>query len=296
MRIAIYARTATYRPDEDPLSLRGQVAQVREWAVAEGHQVVDIYEEPLGVAGDVRRFELERMVRKALSPEHPYDALVAHSLSRFCRDSALFAFLLQKLRAASIQLVSITDSIPSDDECIALHRQFIRLLDEFATREHAKDVRRCMIANAQQGYVNGSRAPFGYVAKATKVDGGKITRRKLILAPHEARVVRTIFALFLQGLDGKPLGSYGIAAFLNKRGTLCRGNKWRSQMVRRILANPVYAGIRHFNQRDRKTRTVRPQHEWIAIAVPPIITQAESNQAHKALARSGKTAKPQEVR
>ncbi|MGQ0622285.1 MAG: recombinase family protein [Panacagrimonas sp.] len=87
MKIAMYVRVSTGRQAEEGMSIDGQVTQISGWAQSEGHEIVTIYREMGASATDDRRTEFRRMMEEACSPEHPYDAVVVFSLSRFYRDS-----------------------------------------------------------------------------------------------------------------------------------------------------------------------------------------------------------------
>ncbi|MCW2573966.1 MAG: transcriptional regulator [Frankiales bacterium] len=80
MRVAIYVRVSTDRQDIQGVSLEGQVAQIRDWARVTSHEVVAEYIERGFTGTDERRPEFQRMMADALSPEHPFDAVVAFHL------------------------------------------------------------------------------------------------------------------------------------------------------------------------------------------------------------------------
>ncbi len=83
--------------------------------------------------------------------------------------------------------------------------------------------------------------------------------------------MRRIYELYLHGHAGKPLGMKGVAQHLNERGVAMRGRPWRAQKVNEVLSDSVYSGCFYFNQQDSKTRRTKPQTEWIALEVPPIV-------------------------
>ena len=69
----------------------------------------------------------------------------------------------RQLRRARVKLISITQQT-SEDGSGQMVRQILASFDEYQSKENGKNVRRSMVENAQQGYFNGSRAPFGYTA------------------------------------------------------------------------------------------------------------------------------------
>jgi DNA invertase Pin-like site-specific DNA recombinase len=122
MNIAMYVRVSTGRQAEEGVSIDGQVAQINAWVQREGHVVVTIYREMGASATDDRRSEFRKLMAEACSPEHPFDAVVVFSLSRFYRDSYGLAHHEKKLRRAKVSLISITQPT-GEDEAGQLVRQ-----------------------------------------------------------------------------------------------------------------------------------------------------------------------------
>lgn len=100
---------------------------------------------------------------------------------------------------------------------------------------------------------------------------------------EEARVVRRIFELAAAGW-----GPQRIALRLEEEGVPGpRGPYWHRNTVRRIIINPVYMGLMHFNRFDtagthnnrflepaRKVpRRIRPREEWISVRTPAIVSK-----------------------
>jgi site-specific DNA recombinase len=71
-----------------------------------------------------------------------------------------------------------------------------------------------------------------------------------------------------------PLGEKSIAAHLNERGISLRGQKWTKNKVHTLLCNATYRGEYVFNRTSNKTGEVKPELEWIKVAVEPIIDAA----------------------
>jgi site-specific DNA recombinase len=278
MKLALYARVSTGRQAEEGVSIDGQVSQLTAWAEREGYSVVEIYRELGASATDDRRPEFQRMVADALSPDHPFDAIVVYSLSRFFREAYGLASYERKLRRAKVKLISITQQT-GEDEAGQLVRQVLSSFDEYMSKENGKNTRKSMIENATQGYFNGSRPPFGYAAVETDVKGRSGMKRKL--EPHaiEAEIVRTIFRMAIAGDGGEPYGIKRIATELNRRGETCRGKQWTRQLVWQILKGSVYHGDSIFNRRVGRTGELRPETEWIVTKVPPLVSKSDWDKA-----------------
>jgi site-specific DNA recombinase len=278
MKVVFYVRVSTGRQAEEGVSLDGQVNQLTAWAQREGHEVVEIYRE-LGVsATDDRRPELQRMMADALQPDHPIDAVAVFSLSRFFRNAYELAGYEKRLRRAKVKLISITQQT-GEDEAGQMLRNMLANFDEYQSKENGKNVRRSMVENAQQGFFNGSRAPFGYTAVKTDVKGRSGFKRKLEPNANEAEAVRTIFKLAIAGDAGEPWGIKRIATEMNRRGETYRGKEWTKQMVWTLVTSTTYYGEHVFNRRDSRSGELRDDDDWVVTKIPPIVSKEDWDKA-----------------
>ena len=182
----------------------------------------------------------------------------------------------------TVTMVRNTQQPTTDDPIGAVMSNFMSVMDEYQSHENAKHTLRAMQENARQGYWNGSQPPYGFRVIETDAVGNRgRKKRRLEVHPVEAEIVRQIYALYLQGHDGRPLGMKGIAEHLNAQGVMMRARAWRAQKVNRVLCDPLYAGCLYFNRQDSKTRRLKPETEWIAVEVPAIVRAHEFERAAK---------------
>ena len=271
MQVALYARVSTARQAENELSIPDQLRQMRDWAQAQGHLVVSEFIEPGASATDDKRPMFQRMLDQAMGKPPVFQAIVVHSHSRFYRDGIEAAVHERRLARNGVKIISITQPT-SDDASGELVRNIIRMFDGYQSQENSKHTKRAMQENARQGFFNGSRAPFGYEAVSTDVTGARgRKKKKLILSPPEADVVRQIYRLYLAGLNGIGMGYKEIAKHLTQAGLLMRGKPWNVQKVSIILSDSLYMGDYCFNVRDSKNNCNRPPEEWIKTSIPAIV-------------------------
>ena len=273
MIVALYARVSTVRQAEMDLSIPDQVRQIKEWCVRQGHSVAVEYIEPGASATDDRRPVFQQMISEACQSPPPFDAVVIHSLSRFFRDSLDFALYERKLNKAGVKVISITQQT-GDDPAGEMARKIFSLFDEYQSKENGKHTLRAMQENARQGFFNGSRAPFGFKAVDTQTvgsRGGK--RKKLVVDPSEAAIVRKIHDLYLNGYLGNAFGYKGIMLLLNRQGVTHRGRPWSCSAIEAVLGNPLYVGRYYFNQRSARDCQLKPESEWILTTVEPILNE-----------------------
>ncbi len=273
MAAALYARVSTTRQAENELSIPDQLQQMRDWCKAQGMLVAKEYVEPGASATDDRRPVFQDMIADATISPAPFEVIVVHSLSRFFRDAIALGLYERKLAKHGVKVISITQQT-SDDPSGELTRRIFSVFDEYQSKENAKHTSRAMRENARRGYFNGSHAPFGYQVVATEAIGNRgRKKKKLAIDEGESTIVRRIYELYLEGLDGRTMGIKEIAKYLNARGQLMRGRPWRIQKVHEVLSGRAYLGEHYFNVKDSRTKKKRPPSEWIKVMADPIVDE-----------------------
>jgi DNA invertase Pin-like site-specific DNA recombinase len=274
MKVAIYARVSTTRQADNDLSIPDQLRQMRVWAEFNNHVVVSEYVEAGASATNDRRPEFQKMIADAQQKPAPFQLIIVHSFSRFFRDLIDFGNYERDLFEYGVKVMSITQPT-ADDSLGEMLRRMIQMFDQHSSSETSKHTSRSMQENAKQGYFNGSRAPFGYKSETTDISGSRgRKKKKLVIDEVEADVVKTIYRIYLSGLDGHVLGIKEIAKHLSNNGMLMRGFPWSIQKVHEILSSSAYMGDYYFNVRDSKRKTTRPPEEWIKTTIPAIIDAA----------------------
>ena len=270
MAVALYARVSTTKQAEKDLSIPDQLRQMRDWCKAQGLSVAVEYIEPGASATDDRRPVFQQMIAEATLSPSPYEGIIVHSRSRFFRDLYQFLSYERALKRAGVKFVSITQQT-SDDPAGEMASTLFSMFDEYQSKENGKHTLRAMKENARQGYFNGNKPPFGYKAVEAEAKGRRGKKKRLEVDPAEAATVRQVFGLYLNGHKGTPLGEKSITAHLNERGITLRGQRWTKNKVHTLLSNTAYQGEYVFNRIHNKSGEVKPELEWIKVAVEPII-------------------------
>jgi len=293
LRAALYLRVSTKRQAEKDLSIPDQRKQLEAFCKQRGWTVAAEFVEP-GASGttDDRRPAFQAMLGSALEAERSFDVIIVHSFSRFFRDAYKFEYHRRKLDKASVGVISITQEV-GEDPMGEMVRQILNLFDEYQSKENAKHVLRAMNENARQGYWNGARPRFGYTAVAVETRGDAV-KKKLVVNPEEAELVREIFRLFQHG-TGKsgPMGVRRIVNHLNSTGvTYRRGRKFSSGLVHAMLTCTIYKGLHHFNRHSKKTGQVKDRAEWVPFETPVIIEPVVFDRVQAQLASRAPTVTP----
>ena len=274
MQVALYARVSTTRQADNDLSIPDQLRQMREWAKANGHLVVQEFVEPGASATDDKRPVFQKMISDALIKPAAFEAIIIHSLSRFFREMIEFAVYERKLAKNRVKVISISQPT-SDDASGEMMRRLMCMFDEHQSKEISKHVSRTMKENARQGYFNGSKPPFGYQAMATDRPASRgRTKKKLAIDDAEASIVRQVYDLYLNGFEGREMGCKEIVKYLTDRNQLMRGCAWNIHKIHKLLSDTLYMGDYYFNVIDSKTGLKRPPEEWVKTPIPAIVDAA----------------------
>ncbi|WP_175891403.1 recombinase family protein [Burkholderia cepacia] len=306
MSVVLYARVSTERQAAKDLSIPDQLERMRAYCRARGYKVLGEYVDEGRSAMDDNRPAFREMIQAIMEGDGEIGAVIVHSFSRAFRNATDLAIYLRKLHKVGARLVSITQDV--DESPIGRFvTLFYGLVDEMNSAENSKHVQRARQENARRGNFNGSKPPYGYQTKDTKVIGHTGYRKILIEEPSEATVVREIFDLY-EGIKSIPMGMKKIVEYLNSR-CLYRGHFWRVQTVQKILSDPVYTGVYEFGARwARHNKVTTPEHShgtvlddnkkpsFIAVPVPVIIDRERfSRVAARRVSRSPRKTPPLHV-
>ena len=76
MQVALYARVSTTRQADNDLSIPDQLRQMRDWATANGHLVVQEFVEPGASATDDKRPVFQQMIGDALMKPPAFEVII----------------------------------------------------------------------------------------------------------------------------------------------------------------------------------------------------------------------------
>jgi site-specific DNA recombinase len=272
-RAALYLRVSTGRQAEGEVSLPSQRDLTSRYCEAQGWTVVEEFVEPGASATDDRRPVFQRMLEQATLPERTFDVICVHAFSRFYRNGAEMEMTIRRLKKSGVEVVSVTQPT-GDDPSQAMMRQIIGIFDEYTSRENGKNVTRAMRESAKQGYWNGATPPLGYRVVEAERRGSKI-KKKLVIDPVEAELVRLIFKLYTEGNgESGPLGVKETTKWLNANGYRTRrGSTFGVGPVYGILTNRCYAtGKWPYGRRNSRTGGLNDPADIIEIEIPVILS------------------------
>lgn len=235
MRAALYARFSTELQSED--SLNDQFRQCERLANVQGFTVVARFSDAAISGGTSERPGYQALLAAARRKE--FEVVVAEDISRLWRNRSTYGRDSAELEDLNVQLVTnVGDDTRRDGYGLVLGIK--SALAEHQRREISYRTRRGMEGLAMAGKSTGGRC-FGYGP------------------PAEADTVRWLFRERAAGVELRVLVDR-----LNRDGALSpRGRRWSLIAVKRVLANPRYAGRLVWGKTQRRVgaadgRRLRP--------------------------------------
>ena len=261
-RVAIYGRVSSASQKARDLSVPEQLERLREFVISKGWVVTSEFrDDGKSRASAKGRPQFEAMIRRAKSPEHPFDLILTRDLSRFGRAGSKDAVLREELRELGVAVDNI--EAPSGDMFGTFNAD--SELNETILGAVAKRGRTATTAAMIQGQKRLARmgglpgrqgTGYGYTSEWVGVGDGK-PKRVVAIQPNEAAIVREMFSRYAKGASIKE-----VTRWLNGSSVAPPGNgsrealEWYDTTVRAILKNESYLGRVVFG-RVRKVRNAK---------------------------------------
>jgi len=301
---AIYARVSSDKQKEEN-TIASQTAALVSFAAEQGYTVPSewVFEDEGYSGASLIRPGLEQV--RDLAAEGHLAAVLVYAPDRLSRRYAYQILLIEEFARAGVETLFIRSprTATAEDQLLL---QFQGMIAEYERAQILERSRRGKRHRARQGQVSVlSGAPFGYRYVRKSEQSAAYYEIDEMAAP----VVRLVYKQYTNG--GLSIGA--IARLLNDQQipTRKQAGRWERSTVWAMLRNPAYKGVASFGKtqsasRQRITRPLRlrggiasrdsasherPQEEWIAVAVPPIIDESTFALAQERL-QANKTKSP----
>ena len=191
--------------------------------------------------------------------------ILVHKLDRFSRnreESILFKSLLRK---HGVTVKSVTENYDPETPQGFLYEGMIEVINQFYSMNLATETVKGMRENAERGFCNGGRVPYGYRLERIS-DGNGREHSQLVPGPEEeVASIRRMFDLAAnQGMGGKR-----IANLFNGDGLPApRSRHWNASTINSMLNNRAYVGDRVWFKRHNAghgAREATPEDEQIIV-------------------------------
>lgn len=252
--MAIYTRVSTTSQVGGRFdSCESQAAICRDYITrhaAEGWHEIACYTDAAYSGGTMNRPGITALKRQIAAGE--VRVVLIFKLERMLRSTDEWAPFRSFLQQHGCKLVSTTEDLTEDTPSGRLKNNIMVSVAEYERLNTAEKVRAKMLEQAKRGYWNYGLVPFGY---------GYDEKKQLLQPdPGEAAVVRGIFD---EAARLVPLNR--IADRLDREGRRTRARQWssrdgsartvggtrfRTDILRALLRNPIYAGRIRFLNKD----------------------------------------------
>ena len=259
-RVAAYVRVSV---DKETMlhSFAAQASYYKELISKHNDwELVDVYAD-YGISGTkVNRPDFNRMIEDCR--EGKIDMIITKSISRFARNTALLLATIRELKALHVDVYFEEQNMNSLGEQGELVLTLLASMAEAEAKSMSMNVKWRVDKTFMQGEVYSTTRFYGY----------DIIDKKFIIKKEQAKVVKRIFQMALDGL-----GYIKITEVLNKEEINSpTGNKWSYHSVERILKEDTYTGKltlqktyrseikkRELNKGELKKYVIENDHEAI---------------------------------
>lgn len=242
LRVAAYLRISEDRAG-DQLGVDRQREDIeRFWQGRDARIVEWFIDNDVSATSRRPRPAFEEMMQRVSAGE--FDVVTARHMDRLLRKLSDFVAVYETCKATQCAIVTTADGVDTRTDGGKLVATIFAAVAEQEVERKAFRTRSAFKQRASMGHWTGGQRPFGY-----EKDG-------VTIIDEEARWVRHAYESIIRGDS-----LYYIAATLNDKGVkTANGNEWKTRVLRAMLLNPRYAGLRTYHGE------IVAEAEW-----PPII-------------------------
>ena len=226
LRVAAYCRVSSGK-DAMLHSLSNQVSYYNDLIKSSGKWVfAGIYADEAISGTKNDRDEFQRLMDDCRAGK--IDLIIVKAISRFARNTLTMLETIRELKELGVDVFFEEQNMhlaSSEGEMVLT---FLASFAQEEARSVSENMRWRVRKNFEKGEAWSTRKTLGYVYKD----------RKMVVEPEEAKLVRRIYDMYVNGL-----GIQGIANRLNAENVKPpESNKWKKDSVRYILTNVSYTG------------------------------------------------------
>jgi len=273
MRVAIYARVST-DAQEARGTIGSQLEVLRARATDADDEIVAEFLDDGHSGARLDRPGLDAL--RDAAEAGLFDGVWCLSPDRLARVYAYQVVVLDELARFGVRMLFSDAPVINDDPQARLLTQVQGVIAEYERAKISERYRRGKLYRSRAGEVISWKAPYGY----RRVPRGSDGPARLEVFEPEAKIVRRIFDDYVSGGHS----TRQIVKRLADDSVLSQNGKtmWGTSMIGRLLTNEAYVGRVYYNRTEAvpnpggKAKSyrqrLRPKEEWIAIAVPPIVS------------------------
>ena len=230
LKVAAYCRVSTGTQEQKD-SYESQVRHYSDKIKSKENWIyVDIYaDEAMTGTLDYKRTDFLRMISDALNGK--IDLILTKCISRFARNTVDTLKYVRMLKEKNVAIYFEEEHINTLEMAGELLLTILSSVAQQEVQNTSENVKLGLKMKMQRGEMVGANNCYGY--KIDKVN------KTLVIIEEEARVVRKIYELYIEGY-----GTKGIANYLEEKHIMTRKGhyEWSTATITRILTNEKYIG------------------------------------------------------
>ena len=163
----IYARYSSHSQNEQ--SIETQVEICKSYAKKNNLKIVQVYEDKAKSGTNDNREAFQQMLSD--SKNKGFSHVIVYNLSRFARNSYESIMNEMILSKNGVDVLSATENVngADDDPTASLMRNIMRGVNEYYSKNTAKNIRDGLRTNAKKGLsIGGLSLPLGYKSNSNK--------------------------------------------------------------------------------------------------------------------------------
>ena len=251
-RVATFSRVST-EMDSQKTSILNQEEIYSSWIEKNKCILYKSYiDDGISVTKAYKRVEWLKMLEDGKNKK--YDILLCKSYSRFGRNMIETLGAIKELRENGIRIIFIEDSL--DSEADSTKFGLFSWISEQESQNTSKRIKTVFEHFKEVGKIYNCIATYGYDYDSNI--------KNFIINENEARIVKRVFKLYLQGN-----GTNKIASILVGEGVPTKkGGTWRGNTIKNMILNEVYLGTLVQNKSQSIDVTIKKinkisKEEWI---------------------------------
>jgi len=275
MRCAVYTRKSSEEGlDQEYNSIDAQRDAGHAYVASQRAEgwiaVADDYDDPAFSGGNMERPALRRLMADIEAGK--IDVVVIYKIDRLTRSLADFSKMVEVFERQGVSFVSVTQQF---NTTTSMGRLMLNVLLSFAQFERevtGERIRDKIAASKRKGMWMGGVPPLGY----------DVDNRRLVPNAREARLIRHIFARFVELGSStklvKELRLDGVTskAWTTQDGRVRQGKPIDKGLIYKLLWNRTYLG------------ELRHKEQWYQAEHPPIVERELWDNVHAILATNGR--------
>ena len=258
-----YARFSSDKQQESSITV--QLAEIKRFCASHNIQLIHEYVDEAQSGTSANRISFQEMVKDA--PKKQFNLIIVHRMDRWARNVDDSRYYKKYFAKYGIKIISALEEFDETPE-----GEFFELMSMGMAELYSKKLaRECVagkIANAKECKIHGGLPLLGY----------KVQGKHYVIDENEAKAVKLIFELTLQGM-----GYVQIRNYLNSHGYVRSDGRIYSAHFYDILRNRKYIGEYIYNKSygkdlngTKNSHKMKKAHEIIRVpdGMPRIIDDA----------------------